>query len=133
MGYDQQGGFLNRHKKARYIGDMYGSRERHFSHCGDSFSACGGPSSHAETCFPRAEDRCSVCGGTSSHEETRVSRVEDRLRRRRFVFRVRRTLSACGDSYSACGGPSPHAEIGVPRAENLASYVAILYTQKAAL
>ena len=35
-----------------------------------------------------------------------------------LCFRMRRIVSACGDSFSACGGPSPHAEIGVPRAEN---------------
>ena len=52
------------------------------------------------------------------HAETRFPRAEECLRMRRLVFRVRRTVSACGDSCSACGGPSPHAEIRVPRAED---------------
>ena len=44
--------------------------------------------------------------------------AENRFRVRRLVFRVRRTVSACGDRCSAYGGPSPHAETRVPRAED---------------
>ena len=41
--------------------------------------------------------------------------AENRFRMWRLVFRVRRNVSACGDS---CRVPSPHAEIRVPRAED---------------
>ena len=63
------------------------------SACGDSCSTCGGPS--PQTGVPRAEERRRFVQRTV----------------RRFVFRVRRTLSACGEL----------------------SFICILYTQKAAL
>ena len=60
------------------------------SACGESF-----PRADRDSCSA-CGDRCSVCGGKSPH---RVPRAEDRLR-------VRRIVSACGDSLdtvSACG------------------------------